>query len=183
MALRKRASVFSPSASIYDASETRFCAAKTRSPLSPTTVCYLPLSRPPAYREVWRRSGGCLSVAEMGSRSVFLSGQAAKKNYEHPYAPSRSPLHHRPRVSEQVCKCQQNPGMLGWENRGILAGLCLKVENSRVAAIIGSYPAILPLQSTHTPKPGNKRLLNSSKTENKTYLNGSVCHIWHTEPN
>ena len=28
--------------------------------------------------------GGCLSVAEMGSRSVFLSGQAAKKNYEHP---------------------------------------------------------------------------------------------------
>ena len=42
----------------------------------------------------WRRSGGCLSVAEMGSRSVFLSGQAAKKNYEHPYAPSRFPLHH-----------------------------------------------------------------------------------------
>ena len=32
----------------------------------------------------------------------------------------------------------------GRENPGILAGLCLKGENSRVAAIIGSYPAILP---------------------------------------
>ena len=40
-------------------------------------------------REIWWRAG--LLVAEMGSRSVFLSGQAAKKNYEHPYAPSRSP--------------------------------------------------------------------------------------------
>ena len=84
----------------------------------------------------------CVAVV---SRSVFLSGKAAKKNYEHPYAPSRSPLHHRPRVYEQVSKCQQNPRMLGWENRGILAGLCLKVENSRVAANNGSYPAILPL--------------------------------------
>ncbi len=35
--------------------------------------------------------------------------------------------------------------MLAPKNQGILAGLRLKVENSRVAAIIGSYPAILPL--------------------------------------
>jgi len=28
---------------------------------------------------------------------------------------------------------------------GLLAGVCLKGENSRVAAIIVSYPAILPL--------------------------------------
>ena len=79
-----------------------------------------------------------------------------------------------------------------------IAGLCLKGENSRVAAIIGSYPAIFPLYSPHTldsvtrdprktrlkpPKPGNKQPRNSSKTENKTFLNASVCHIWHTEPN
>ena len=37
------------------------------------------------------------------------------------------------------------PGINGRDNRGILAGLRLKGENSRVAAIIGSYPAILPL--------------------------------------
>ena len=36
-------------------------------------------------------------------------------------------------------------GLLAVRIKGILAGLCLKVENSRVAAIIGSYPAILPL--------------------------------------
>ena len=33
----------------------------------------------------------------------------------------------------------------GGFTRGYRAGVCLKVENSRVAAIIGSYPAILPL--------------------------------------
>jgi|GEM_PF-2853940 len=35
--------------------------------------------------------------------------------------------------------------MLAPKNQGILAGLCLKGENSRVAANNGSYPAILPL--------------------------------------
>ena len=44
-------------------------------------------------RGLWQCKRACAAKVwvAVGSRSVFLSGQAAKKNDEHPYAPSRSP--------------------------------------------------------------------------------------------
>ena len=48
----------------------------------------------------------CVAVV---SRSVFLSGQAAKKNYEHPYAPSRSPLHHGTSYDQNIEGTPDNP--------------------------------------------------------------------------
>ena len=113
----------------------------------------------------------CVAVV---SRSVFLSGQAAKKNYEHPQRVSpaasllactgerarvrnlaeiasthmllRGPPPPPPsRIWANMYVNTENSGKDGRENTGILAGLCLKMENSRVAAIIGSYPAILPV--------------------------------------
>ena len=43
------------------------------------------------------------------------------------------------------CNRPEIPGITGRGNQGVLAGLCLKGENSRVAAIIGSYRPIFTL--------------------------------------